>query len=76
MTHFVVTVPDTTPHAPSRLFVSSAITTMRQAAWQRCGTKRRSGGDSIARTRRTETPFKLSPRRVGVIFDSTCAFSR
>lgn len=46
-------------HAPSRLFVSSAIITMRQAAWQRCGTKRRSGGDSKARTRRAETQLKL-----------------
>lgn len=64
------------PRAPSSFFVSSAITTMRQAAWQRCGTKRRSGGDSGARTRRTEISFKLSPRRVGVVFASICVFSR
>lgn len=64
------------PRAPSSFFVSSAITTMRQAAWQRCGTKRRSGGDSVARKRRTEISFKLSPRRVEVVFACTCAFSR
>lgn len=61
-------------HAPSSLFVSSAIITMRQAAWQRCGTKRRSGGDSKARTRRTETPLKLSPRRVTVILTAVLHF--
>lgn len=61
--------------APGRLFVSSAIITMRQAAWQRCGMKRRSGGDSTARTRRTGTPLKLSPRRVWAILSSSCAFS-
>lgn len=59
-----------------RLFVSSAITTMRQAAWQRCGMKRRSGGGSIARTTSTETPRKLSPCRVGGNFGNSCTFSR
>lgn len=40
---------------------------MRQAAWQSCGVKRRSGGDTKPAERRSETALKPPARRAGVI---------